>query len=133
MEGMAGFELCAVNMFVRECCAQSCLTLCNPMDCSPHRLLCSWNFPSKHPGAGDHFLLKGFCREEFSMRNSAHGKGHEEGGSALRKGGIEPQETPCSQVSTPKTRVCLLYCFMLSPAPVTLQGADPHHLFRRRS
>ena len=63
MEGMAGFELRAVNMFVHECCAQSCLTLCNPMDCSPPGLLCSWNFLSKHPGAGDHFLLKGICRE----------------------------------------------------------------------
>ena len=31
-----------------------------------------------------------------SVRNSTHGKGHEEGGSALRKGEIEPQETPCS-------------------------------------
>ena len=39
------------------------------------------------------------------MRNSARGKGHEEGGSALRKGGIEPQETPCSRAPTPKTRV----------------------------
>ena len=27
-----------------------------------------------------------------SVRNSACGKGHEEGGSALCKGGIEPQE-----------------------------------------
>ena len=25
----------------------------------------------------------------------------------------------------PKTRVCLLYCFMLSPSPLTLQGAAP--------
>ena len=40
-----------------------------------------------------------------SVRNSAHGKGHEEGGLALCKGGIEPQETPCSRASTPKTRV----------------------------
>ena len=31
-----------------------------------------------------------------SARNSAHGKGHEEGGFGIRKGGIEPQETPCS-------------------------------------
>ena len=28
------------------------------------------------------------------MRNSTHGKGHEEGGSALHKGKSEPQETP---------------------------------------
>ena len=55
-----------------------------------------------------------------SVRNSVHGKGHEEGGFGIRKGGIEPQETPCSRASTPKTRVC----FMLSPIPLTLWGAD---------
>ena len=56
-----------------------------------------------------------------SVRNSTHGKCHEEGGSALCKGGIEPQETPCSWASTPKTRVC----FMLSPTPLTLRGLSP--------
>ena len=65
-----------------------------------------------------------------SMRNSAHGKSHEEEGFGIHKGGIEPQETPCSQASTPKTRVCPLYCFMLSPTPLTLWGALPHHLLR---
>ena len=40
---------------------------------------------------------------------------------------------PCSPASSLKTRVCLLYCFMLSPTPLTLRGADPHHLFQRRS
>ena len=59
------------------------------------------------------------------MRNSVHGKGHEEGGFGIRKGRIEPQETPCSRASTPKTTVYLLYCFMLSPIPLTLWGADP--------
>ena len=32
-----------------------------------------------------------------------------------------------SRASTPKTRVCLLYCFVLWPTPLTLQGAVPHH------
>ena len=64
---------------------------------------------SSHP----HLFLLG-----ASARNSAHGKGHEEGGFGIRKGRIEPQETPCSRTSTPKTRVC----FMLSPIPLTLQG-----------
>ena len=70
-----------------------------------------------------------------SVRKSARGKGriHEEGGFGKRKGGVKPQETPCSRASTPKTRVYLLYCFMLSPIPLTLQGADPHYLSRRRS
>ena len=40
-----------------------------------------------------------------SVRKSALGKGHEEGGLALCKDEIEPQETPSSRASTPKTRV----------------------------
>ena len=67
------------------------------------------------------------------MRNSARGKDHEEGGFDIRKGGIKPQETPWSRESTPKTRVCPLYCFMLSPTPLTLRGALPHHLSQSRS
>ena len=51
----------------------------------------------------------------------------------IRKGGIKPQETPCFRASTPKSRVYLLYCFMLSPTPLTLRGAVPHHLSWRRS
>ena len=60
-----------------------------------------------------------------SVRKSAHGKGHEEGGFGIRKGVIKSQETPCSRASTPQTRVYLLYFFMLSPIPLTLRGADP--------
>ena len=37
-----------------------------------------------------------------SVRNSAHGKGHEEGGFSIRKGGIEPQETPVPKHLPPK-------------------------------
>ena len=63
-----------------------------------------------------------------SMRNSAHGKGHEEGGSAYAKAGSSLRSPPGnSRASTPKTRVCLLYCFVLSPTPLTLWGAVPHH------
>ena len=45
----------------------------------------------------------------------------------IRKGGIEPQESPqiSSSIYPQKTRVCLLYCFVLSP--LTLLGAVPHH------
>ena len=40
---------------------QSCLTLCNPVDCmQPTRLLCPWDFPGKNIGVGCHFLL--VCR-----------------------------------------------------------------------
>ena len=32
--------------------AQSCTTLCNPMDCSPARFLCPWNSSGKNTGVG---------------------------------------------------------------------------------
>ena len=47
---------------LRLCCcwvAQSCPTLCDPMDCSPHQLLRPWDSPGKNPGVGCHFLLQG--------------------------------------------------------------------------
>ena len=41
--------------------AQSCPTLCDPMDCMEElpRLLCQWDFPGKNTGVGCHFLLQG--------------------------------------------------------------------------
>ena len=45
--------------------AQSCLTLCDPVDYGPPgsswptRLLSPWDFPSKNTGVGCHFLLQG--------------------------------------------------------------------------
>ena len=38
--------------------AQSCPTLCDPMDCSITRFLCPWDFPGKNTGVGCHFLLQ---------------------------------------------------------------------------
>ena len=37
---------------------QSCLTRCNPTDCSPAKLLCPWDSPGKNTGVGCHFLLQ---------------------------------------------------------------------------
>ena len=68
------------------------------------------------------------------VRHSAHGKGHEEGGLTYAKAGSSLRSPPGNpQASTPITRACLLYYFVLSPTPLTLRGAVPHHLFRRRS
>ena len=36
---------------------QLCPTLCDPMDCSPTRLLRPWDSPGKNTGVGCHFLL----------------------------------------------------------------------------
>ena len=99
--------------------APSCPTLCDPVDCSPARLPC--------PSASPRVLGPG-------VRTSTHGKGHEEGGSTYSKAGSSLRSPPGnSRASTPKTRVCLLYYFVLSPTPLTLRGAVPHHLFQRRS
>jgi len=45
----------------RRCClvTKSCPTLWDPIDCSPARLLCSWDFLGKSTGVGCHFLLQG--------------------------------------------------------------------------
>ena len=65
------------------------------------------------------------CRE--LVRHSTRDKGHEEGGSAYAKAGSSLRSPPgYSRASAPqKTRVCLLYCFVLSP--LTLLGAVPYH------
>ena len=39
--------------------SQSCPTLCDPMDCTPTRLLCPWNLPAKNTGVGYPFLFHG--------------------------------------------------------------------------
>ena len=39
---------------------QSCLTLCDPMDCNlPGSSLCPWDSPGKNTGVGCHALLLG--------------------------------------------------------------------------
>ena len=66
-----------------------------------------------------------------SMGNPAHGKGHEEGGLTNAKEGSGLRVAPgLSRASTPKTRVCLLYCVMLSTNSSDInRGLSPHHLF----
>ena len=43
--------------------AQSCPTLCDPMDLQPKKLLCPWDFPGKNTGVGCHFLLQEIQRK----------------------------------------------------------------------
>ena len=47
-----------ISVLIRSV-AQSCPTLCDPMDCSPTRLLCPWDSPGKNTGVGCHALLQG--------------------------------------------------------------------------
>ena len=60
------------------------------------------------------------------VRHSARGKGHEEGGSTFAKAGSNLRSPPGNpQASTPITRACLLYYFVLPPTPLTLWGLSP--------
>ena len=52
------------NMKVKVSVAQSCLTLCNPMNCS----LCPWNYPGKDIGVGNLSFLQGiFPTQESNL------------------------------------------------------------------
>ena len=60
------------------------------------------------------------------VRPLARGKGHEEAGSTYAKAGSSLRSPPGNpQASTPITRACLLYYFVLSPTPLTLGGLSP--------
>ena len=53
-------------MCVHACVhAQSCPTLCNPMDVA-NQASCQWNFPDKTTGVGSHFLLQGIIPTQGS-------------------------------------------------------------------
>ena len=49
---------------------QSCLTLCDPMDCTG--LLCSWDSPGKDTGVDCHFLLQGIFPTQGSNPGLLH-------------------------------------------------------------
>ena len=67
------------------------------------------------------------------MRTSTRGKGHEEGGLTYAKVGSSLRSLPGnSRASTPKTRVCLLYCFVLVPTPLTLRALTPPPLSEKQ-
>ena len=61
-----------------------------------------------------------------SVRNSACGKGHEEGGFLICKGGIEPQETPCSRAVqfSSAAQSCPTFC---NPMNSSMPGLPVHH------
>ena len=52
--------------------AQSCLTLCNPMDCSLPGSSFPWNFPGKNTAVGCHFLLQVIFQTQGSNPSLLH-------------------------------------------------------------
>ena len=52
--------------------AQSCPSLCDPVDCKPTRLLCPWGFYCKNTGVGYHALLQGILPTQGSNPGVLH-------------------------------------------------------------
>ena len=48
-----------VSLISKVLVAQLCLTVCNPMDCSPPGSSVHGILPGKNTGVGSHFLLQG--------------------------------------------------------------------------
>ena len=56
----------SMKVKVKQLVARSCPTLCNPMYCSPPRLLCPWGSSGKNTGVGCHALLQGIFQTQES-------------------------------------------------------------------
>ena len=52
------YKECQCHVYFQGLVTQLCLTFCDPMNCSPPRLLCLWNFPGKNTGVGSHSHLQ---------------------------------------------------------------------------
>ena len=52
--------------------AQSCPTLCDPMECSPLKLLCPWDSPGNNTGVGSHSFLQGIFLTQESNPGLLH-------------------------------------------------------------
>ena len=61
-----------VGVKVKMLAAQSCLTLCNPMDYSPPAFSVPWDSPGKNIGVGCRFLLQGIFPTQGSNPGLLH-------------------------------------------------------------
>ena len=75
--GIKLFNLVFANIFSRDVCAvclvtQSCLTLCDTMDCSPPNSLVHGDSPGKNSEVGCHALLQGVFPTQGSNPGLLH-------------------------------------------------------------
>ena len=54
-------------IYVRVVVAQSCSTLCDPMDCIPPVFSVHGSSPGKNTGMGFHALLQGIFRDQIQV------------------------------------------------------------------
>ena len=68
---MVGWH-CWLNGHLLNSVGQSCLTLCDPTDCSPSGPLCQWASSGKNTGVGCHALLQGIFPTQGSNSGVPH-------------------------------------------------------------
>ena len=101
--------------------AQSCLTLCDPMDWQPTRLLCPWNSPGKITRVGSCSLLQGTFLTQGSNLDLLHFRqipyhlSHQ--GYCPAKAVLKPE---CGVIS-----VLVLSCVQLFATPWTVAHQAP--------
>ena len=69
---MSGTRLFLLLNYKRVLVAQLCLTLCDPMDCSPPGSLSPWNSPGWNTGVGCHSFLQGIFPTQGSNPGLLH-------------------------------------------------------------
>ena len=108
--------LCAVLCLV----TQSCLTLCNPMYCSPPGSLVHGNSPGKHTGVGCHALLQGIFPTQGSTsglprcRWILYHLSYQESPYRYIGGFISNQNFSCLSQNSPYTFFSFCYVFIQS-------------------
>ena len=100
--------------------AQSCLTLCNPMDCSLPGSSFPWNFPGKNTAVGCHVLLQVIFQTQGSNPSLLHLLPWQAESTTLPLG--EP--CGCSGRRLQVAKAPSLHCASLPPRP-------PHSYMRQ--
>ena len=85
---------CKQTACVRVKLLQLCLTLCDPIDCSPPGSTCPWDFPGKNTGVGCHALLQGISSIQGSNLHLLYLL-HRQAGSLP----LAPPGKPCKQTA----------------------------------
>ena len=110
-------NLCQRFFFNSCCClvAKLCLTLMQPHELWPARLLCPWGFPGKSTGVDCHFLLQGIFLTQGLNPCLMH----------CRAGSF-----PLSHAGSPRKGLCSEKClFPLLPSVVQFPPSSGKHLF----
>ena len=116
--------------------SQPCPTLCNPMDCSPARLLCLLNSPGENSGVGSHsplqgiFLTQGLNLSLLHCRQILYHLSHQGSKNAI---GYKWNTAGMFKVSINSSKICSWIC-SCSPSSSTfpfstLLGAQEAELY----